>query len=111
MFQFIFRGNDANRLMVCQMLIKMADISNLGKPREIHLEWAERVCTEFFEQGDAERRSGKKISNFMDRTQPEISRLQRDFIRNIVYPTANVMHQAKLRMGGTLLKYAEIIRF
>lgn len=93
-------GNDADRLLVCQILIKMVDIGNCGKNREIHLKWVERICTEFFIQGDEERSKNMPISAFMDREKPEISRLQRDFMRNLVIPTAKTLFDAKLLPGS-----------
>lgn len=95
-------GNDANRLLVSQILIKMVDIGNCGKPREIHLNWAENICTEFFIQGDEERAKNLPISQFMDREKPEISRLQREFMRNLVLPTAMTLMDAKLLPGNSL---------
>ena len=32
------------------MAIKMADISNCGRPRDLYLRWAENIATEFYSQ-------------------------------------------------------------
>jgi cAMP-specific phosphodiesterase len=52
------RGDEAHRLILLQMLIKAADISNVTKPFHISSAWAERVTEEFYNQGDREKESG-----------------------------------------------------
>ena len=47
--------------------IKLADISNCGRPTEIYQQWARRICDEFYLQGDAEASIGLTISPFMNR--------------------------------------------
>eukprot|EP00727_Mastigamoeba_balamuthi_P012371 m51a1_g7757 putative camp-specific 3 -cyclic phosphodiesterase 4b isoform x3 (750) ;mRNA; r:98534-101324 len=45
--------------------------------------WSERICEEFFQQGDEEQKRGMKISAFMDRSCPRVARSQVLFIDNI----------------------------
>ena len=42
--------SETDRLMVANMVIKMADINGPCKKRELHLSWTERICEEFYEQ-------------------------------------------------------------
>lgn len=41
---------EADKLLVSNMLIKMADINGPCKALELHLEWTSRIHEEFFEQ-------------------------------------------------------------
>ncbi|ORZ11523.1 hypothetical protein BCR42DRAFT_440547 [Absidia repens] len=59
-------GRD-DRLILCQTLLHAADISNPLRPWPICYIWSQRVCTEFFHQGDMERMNGLPNSPNMDR--------------------------------------------
>lgn len=41
---------DEDRLLVCQMIIKLADIGGPTKTRDIHVTWTKAICQEFFMQ-------------------------------------------------------------
>lgn len=58
---FVFQVNDVNspgidwtnendRLLVCQVCIKLADINGPAKVRDLHLKWTEGIVNEFYEQ-------------------------------------------------------------
>lgn len=55
------------RLILCQIILHAADISNALRPWPICLSWSNLVCEEFFRQGEAERQHGLKVSPNMDR--------------------------------------------
>lgn len=57
------------RLILCQIILHAADISNALRPWPICLSWSNLVCEEFFHQGDAERENGLEVSPNMDRNQ------------------------------------------
>ncbi|KAG7247154.1 hypothetical protein CRUP_035125, partial [Coryphaenoides rupestris] len=42
--------NENDRLLVCQMCIKLADINGPLKCKELHLQWTEGIVNEFYEQ-------------------------------------------------------------
>lgn len=42
--------NENDRLLVCQMCIKLADINGPAKCKELHLKWTEGIASEFYEQ-------------------------------------------------------------
>jgi len=42
--------SEADRFMVINMVIKMADINGPCKPQELHLRWTDRITAEFYEQ-------------------------------------------------------------
>eukprot|EP01116_Phalansterium_solitarium_P022092 TRINITY_DN716_c0_g2_i3.p1 TRINITY_DN716_c0_g2~~TRINITY_DN716_c0_g2_i3.p1 ORF type:complete len:604 (-),score=126.73 TRINITY_DN716_c0_g2_i3:81-1892(-) len=74
------------RTLLLEMLLKCADISNPGKPFESAQYWAKMVQEEFFFQGDMELAKGMPVSPFMDRTTPQLPRMQLNFIEYLVIP-------------------------
>lgn len=42
--------NQNDRLLVCQMCIKLADVNGPLKCKELHLRWTEGIVNEFYEQ-------------------------------------------------------------
>lgn len=69
-----------------QIAIKIADTSNPVRPKKLYLKWAERIATEFYNQGDKERDLCLAISPFMDRDNPSLASLQVAFITYLVIP-------------------------
>ncbi|XP_054588015.1 cGMP-inhibited 3',5'-cyclic phosphodiesterase 3B isoform X2 [Nothobranchius furzeri] len=91
--------NENDRLLVCQVCIKLADINGPAKVRDLHLKWTEGIVNEFYEQGDEEARLGLPISPFMDRSSPHLAKLQESFITHIVGPLCNSYDAAGLLPG------------
>ncbi|EPY19529.1 3',5'-cyclic-nucleotide phosphodiesterase [Strigomonas culicis] len=75
-----------DKILALAMALKMADISNCGRPQEIYLRWSGKISDEFYQQGDRERNLGLACSPFMDRTQPAIAKGQISFMNYIVIP-------------------------
>ncbi|XP_020657079.3 cGMP-inhibited 3',5'-cyclic phosphodiesterase 3B isoform X1 [Pogona vitticeps] len=92
-------SNESDRLLVCQMCIKLADINGPAKVRDLHLKWTEGIVNEFYEQGDEEASLGLPISPFMDRRSPQLAKLQESFITHIVGPLCNSYDAAGLLPG------------
>ncbi|XP_030587615.1 cGMP-inhibited 3',5'-cyclic phosphodiesterase A-like [Archocentrus centrarchus] len=92
-------SNENDRLLVCQMCIKLADINGPLKCKELHLQWTEGIVNEFYEQGDEESSLGLPISPFMDRAAPQLAKLQESFITHIVGPLCNSYDSASLMPG------------
>ncbi|XP_067915032.1 cGMP-inhibited 3',5'-cyclic phosphodiesterase 3A isoform X2 [Heterodontus francisci] len=92
-------ANENDRLLVCQMCIKLADINGPAKCKELHLKWTEGIVNEFYEQGDEESSLGLPISPFMDRSAPQLAKLQESFITHIVGPLCNSYDSAGLIPG------------
>jgi len=76
---------DDQRLAM-QMMLKMADISNCGRPHKIYRRWGEKISDEFYMQGDRERQLGLPISPFMNRKDPTVAKSQIDFMNFVVLP-------------------------
>ncbi|XP_029932892.1 cGMP-inhibited 3',5'-cyclic phosphodiesterase B isoform X2 [Myripristis murdjan] len=91
--------NENDRLLVCQVCIKLADINGPAKVRDLHLKWTEGIVNEFYEQGDEEASLGLPISPFMDRSSPQLAKLQESFITHIVGPLCNSYDAAGLLPG------------
>jgi 3',5'-cyclic-nucleotide phosphodiesterase len=72
--------------LALSMAIKMADISNCGRPEQLYLRWATKIAEEFFLQGDRERNLGNPVSPFMDRYVPSMAKGQIAFMNYIVIP-------------------------
>lgn len=96
-------SNENDRLLVCQMCIKLADINGPAKCKDLHLKWTEGIVNEFYEQGDEEASLGLPISPFMDRSAPQLAKLQESFITHIVGPLCNSYDSAGL-MPGTWIE-------
>ncbi|KAK0140409.1 cGMP-inhibited 3',5'-cyclic phosphodiesterase A [Merluccius polli] len=92
-------SNENDRLLVCQMCIKLADINGPLKCKELHLQWTEGIVNEFYEQGDEEASLGLPISPFMDRSAPQLAKLQESFITHIVGPLCSSYNSAALMPG------------
>ncbi|XP_028357351.1 cGMP-inhibited 3',5'-cyclic phosphodiesterase 3B isoform X1 [Physeter macrocephalus] len=92
-------SNENDRLLVCQVCIKLADINGPTKVRDLHLKWTEGIVNEFYEQGDEEANLGLPVSPFMDRSSPQLAKLQESFITHIVGPLCNSYDAAGLLPG------------
>ncbi|GBO37540.1 hypothetical protein AVEN_18507-1, partial [Araneus ventricosus] len=47
---FIDWSNEADRLLVMQMAIKLSDINGPCKTQPLHMQWTYRIAEEFYEQ-------------------------------------------------------------
>ncbi|XP_030070093.1 cGMP-inhibited 3',5'-cyclic phosphodiesterase 3A isoform X2 [Microcaecilia unicolor] len=92
-------SNENDRLLICQMCIKLADINGPAKCKDLHLQWTEGIVNEFYEQGDEELSLGLPISPFMDRSAPQLAKLQESFISHIVGPLCHSYDSAGLMPG------------
>uniref|UniRef100_A0A914LRA4 Phosphodiesterase n=1 Tax=Meloidogyne incognita TaxID=6306 RepID=A0A914LRA4_MELIC len=89
-------SNESDRMLISLMIIKFADINSPAKPFSLHKQWTERICQEFYEQGDEERLRNMAISPYMDRSEPAVAKLQDSFIAHIVNPLAIALNEANL---------------
>lgn len=78
---------EARQLLLMQLALHAADVSNPVKPWELHLRWYPRLMNEFYHQGDLERDMGCPISYAFDRLNPVPQpKFQLGFLKAIVYP-------------------------
>ncbi|CAJ0931787.1 unnamed protein product, partial [Mesorhabditis belari] len=102
-------SNESDRVLVAKMLIKLADINSPSKPYQLHRQWTERICEEFYEQGDEEKRRGMVVTPYMDRSDPQVAKLQDSFIAHVVSPLAVALNEAGLLPVLPGLEEAEIM--
>lgn len=95
-------SQDSDRLIIMNMLIKMADINGPCKKEELHLQWSKRIVHEFYMQGDDERDRGIPVSPFMDRHKPQVATLQASFINHLVSPLCHALYNANLLPCGEI---------
>eukprot|EP00727_Mastigamoeba_balamuthi_P013561 m51a1_g8828 putative 3 -cyclic-nucleotide phosphodiesterase rega (871) ;mRNA; r:385428-388463 len=86
-----FEGNKNDRLLVLQVMLKMADVSNPARAWDACSRWARRVMEEFWRQGDIERERGMAVSPFMDRDTTDMAKCQAAFIQYVVSPLAELV--------------------
>jgi len=80
------KNSEHDRILLMQVVLKMADISNPTKPSKIAERWAHLLQQEFFVQGDTERALGLPVSKFMDRKCPQLLGMGNVFVINFVEP-------------------------
>lgn len=74
----------ANKQLVMNELVHIADISNPTKKFKIYKRWVDRVFEEFFTQGDREKELGLPVSMLCDRDTTNIPNSQIFFINFFV---------------------------
>jgi cAMP-specific phosphodiesterase len=62
------RDDSGHRSLLCQMVLKAADISNVTKPFDVSRLWAIAVTEEFYQQGDKEKAKGVDVLPMFDRS-------------------------------------------
>lgn len=88
--------------LAMSMAIKMADISNCGRPENLYLTWATKIHDEFFLQGDRELNIGVPISPFMDRSTPSMAKSQVAFMNFVVVPLFESMSDFLPKLSFTV---------
>jgi hypothetical protein len=61
---------DSRQLLMMQMVLHAADVSNLAKPWHIYVTWLPRIMEEFYLQGDREKDEGLPVTFAFDRDNP-----------------------------------------
>ncbi|KAH3744526.1 3'5'-cyclic nucleotide phosphodiesterase [Pelomyxa schiedti] len=102
-----FAPQDSDKLLILQMLLKAADISNASRPFEIMAKWSTKVIEEFFLQGDEERSLSLPISPFMDRENSNPIKSQQGFISFIVKPLYEAIAKFAPEVVALPLKHLE----
>ena len=79
-------SDQEERVFLMKVLIKCADIGHAAKTKNLHEKWSAKVCEEFFNQGDEEKKLGLPVSMNFDRETTEIAKSQAGFLQNLVIP-------------------------
>ncbi|XP_040285121.1 cAMP-specific 3',5'-cyclic phosphodiesterase 7B isoform X2 [Bufo bufo] len=75
-----------HRHFMLQIALKCADICNPCRVWELSKQWSERVCEEFYRQGDLERKFGLEISPLCNQQKDSIPSIQVGFMTYIAEP-------------------------
>lgn len=97
------------RRRLLSYLLKTCDVGGGTKPFVLHTQWATRIATEFFRQGDTEKELGLPCSPFCDRSDTKISESQQGFFQFIVSPLFTTLNSFMLsrRVDAELLAAME----
>ncbi|KAF6778679.1 hypothetical protein AHF37_01604 [Paragonimus kellicotti] len=86
--------SSSDRMLLLQISLKCADISNPCRPWDACRQWAHRICAEFFSQGDQERlRWSMTPTRGCDRDGSVIPAIQVAFIDNLIRPLFSKLHE------------------
>ncbi|KAM9355580.1 3',5'-cyclic-AMP phosphodiesterase 7B-like isoform 1-T1 [Pholidichthys leucotaenia] len=76
----------SHRHFILQIALKCADVCNPCREWELSRQWSERVCEEFYRQGDLERKFDLEISPLCNQQADTVPAVQMSFISYIVEP-------------------------
>lgn len=79
---------------VLSVLLHACDISNPTKPWSLCERWADLIITEFWQQGDRERKLGLPLSFLADRYSVNVAKSQTGFIDVVVMPLFETVKRA-----------------
>jgi cAMP-specific phosphodiesterase 4 len=82
-----------HRHFILQIALKCADISNPCRPWDISKKWSQKVCEEFFRQGDYERQLNLPVTSLCDRQSTSVPKIQTGFFRFVVTPLMDEWHR------------------
>ncbi|XP_047737518.1 uncharacterized protein LOC108678015 isoform X2 [Hyalella azteca] len=76
-----------------QIALKCADICNPCRPWEVSQKWSQKICDEFYRQGDYERQLNLPVTALCDRYATSIAKIQTGFIEYVVSPLFGAWHE------------------
>ncbi|XP_021930997.1 uncharacterized protein LOC110835253 isoform X3 [Zootermopsis nevadensis] len=82
-----------DRHFILQIALKCADISNPCRPWDVSRKWSQKVCEEFFRQGDYERQLNLPVTSLCDRQSTSVPKIQAGFFRFVVSPLFEEWHR------------------
>ncbi|GFO23046.1 CAMP-specific 3',5'-cyclic phosphodiesterase 7b, partial [Plakobranchus ocellatus] len=84
--EFDYKANEEHRLIMLQIALKCADISNPCREWRVSQRWSRRVCHEFFLQGDTERSLQVPVTPLCDRFGNTVANIQHGFMQFVARP-------------------------
>ncbi|KAL1915937.1 uncharacterized protein VTP21DRAFT_6325 [Calcarisporiella thermophila] len=90
---------EQDRLLICGILIKCADISNCARPFQIAEQWSKVLIEEFTCQGDLEKELHLPVLYMNDRDKVTAADSQIGFISNLALPLFEVVANLIPEMG------------
>lgn len=86
-------NNVEHRLFILQIALKCADLGNPCRVWPLSKQWTQAICTEFYRQGDFERRLNMPVSAICNRFSASIAQIQTEFFKSIVSPLFCLWHR------------------
>jgi calcium/calmodulin-dependent 3',5'-cyclic nucleotide phosphodiesterase len=86
-----FGSHPMHKSVLCEMIIKCADVSHPARPLALHKVWSNLISTEFFIQGDEEARLSLPKSPLCDRAKSNLPKGQLGFISFVVRPALDLL--------------------
>ncbi|KAM8825837.1 3',5'-cyclic-AMP phosphodiesterase 7B-like isoform 1-T1 [Synchiropus picturatus] len=83
----------SHRHFILQIALKCADVCNPCRDWQLSKQWSERVCEEFYRQGDLERKFDLEISPLCNQQSDSVPTIQIGFISYIVAPLFEEWHR------------------
>jgi 3'5'-cyclic nucleotide phosphodiesterase len=83
---------EEDRHFILQIALKCADISNPCRPWDISKKWSQKICEEFFRQGDYERQLNLPVTSLCDRHTNSVPKIQAGFFQFVVAPLMDEWH-------------------
>uniref|UniRef100_A0A7N9AQ16 3',5'-cyclic-AMP phosphodiesterase n=1 Tax=Mastacembelus armatus TaxID=205130 RepID=A0A7N9AQ16_9TELE len=83
----------SHRHFMLQIALKCADICNPCRVWELSKQWSERVCEEFYRQGDLEKKFDLEVSPLCNQQADSVPAIQIGFISYIVEPLFEEWHR------------------
>ncbi|CAN9507418.1 unnamed protein product [Ophioblennius macclurei] len=83
----------SHRHFMLQIALKCADVCNPCRVWELSRQWSERVCEEFYRQGDLEKQFDLEISPLCNQQADSVSAIQIGFISFIAEPLFEEWHR------------------
>eukprot|EP00842_Homolaphlyctis_polyrhiza_P004631 jgi/Hompol1/5169/HPOL_004197-RA len=75
-----------DRMLLYKIMIKCSDVSNPSKEMSLYEPWCRLISSEFYRQGDMEKKLGLPVSPYMDRDNVNVPSSQIGFIDYVVMP-------------------------
>ncbi|CAL8313958.1 unnamed protein product [Lota lota] len=75
-----------HRHFILQIALKCADVCNPCRAWNLSRQWSERVCDEFYRQGDIEKKFALEVSPLCNQQEDSVPSIQIGFISYIVEP-------------------------
>ncbi|XP_044532990.1 cAMP-specific 3',5'-cyclic phosphodiesterase 7B isoform X1 [Gracilinanus agilis] len=98
-----------NRHFILQIALKCADICNPCRIWEVSKQWSERVCEEFYRQGDLEQKFKLEISPLCNQQEDSIPSIQIGFMTHIAEPLFKKWyHFTESPLGENMLSHLTI---
>lgn len=105
-------SKEEDRHFILQIALKCADISNPCRPWDISKKWSQKICEEFFRQGDYERQLNLPVTSLCDRHTNSVPKIQAGFFQFVVSPLMDEWHAFLISpLAGNMMGHLRYAQF